>query len=119
MTHFVTAVPKRAINLFLKFTHLRIHIDHGHNGELAAFPKSHLNSTKVRRQSSVAGRLMFGAVQGLVQAGSALAGDHIAVELTGNDRDHPQKTKEQLKEEEEEEEKKKAEKDEEEAEGKE
>lgn len=62
---------------------------------------------------------MFGAVQGLVQAGSALAGDHIAVELTGNDRDHPQKTKEQLKEEEEEEEKKKAEKDEEEAEGKE
>ena len=40
---------------------------------------------KVRRQSSVAAKVAFGAIQGLASGGSSLAGDHISDDLTGDD----------------------------------
>lgn len=40
---------------------------------------------KVRRQSSVAAKVAFGAIQGLASGGSSLAGDHLSDDLTGND----------------------------------
>lgn len=56
----------------------------------------------LQRQNSVAGRLLTGAVQGLADAGTEAASDHVSDALTGNDRDHLHKSKEQLKEEKEE-----------------
>lgn len=81
--------------------YLRAHLAHDHNGRLAQYPATHLNFTKVRRQSTVVGRLTFAAMQRLVCGGSQLAGDSFVDKLTENDSDHPQKTKEQLAEEQE------------------
>lgn len=53
-------------------------------------------SPKLRRQNSFFGKMAAGAVQGFVSATTTLFSDHISDELTGNDKDHPQKTKEQL-----------------------
>ena len=49
-----------------------------------------------RRQNSAMGRMASGAVQGVVTASTTLFSDYVSDSLTGNDKDHPQKTKEQL-----------------------
>lgn len=114
---FANIVHTKVLDFLFDHTYLRAHLAHDPDGQLADYPKALLNSTKVRRQTSVAGRLTVGAAQGLVTAGTALAGDEIADELTGNDVDHPQETKEQLEEDEDEEDDKEIERDEEETEG--
>ena len=53
----------------------------------------------VRRQNSWAGKALWGAIQGGFNAGITMLQDKISDELTGNDRDHPQKSKQQLEEE--------------------
>lgn len=68
------------------------------NGQLVTFPESHPSYIKMRLQNSIAGKLLSGAVQGIVSAGTSLVGDRIGYELTLNDSDHPQRTTEQLEE---------------------
>lgn len=53
----------------------------------------------MRRQNSWAGKALFGAIQGGFNAGLTMISDKISVELTGNDRDHPQKSNQELEEE--------------------
>ncbi|MCJ1269034.1 hypothetical protein MMC22_008922 [Lobaria immixta] len=88
------------VNLLLNHKYICTHLAHVQNAKLAHDLTAYLNSTKGRRLSSVAGRVTNGAMQGLVSEGTQIAGDSIADELTGNDRDHPQKTKQQVVEEE-------------------
>lgn len=69
-----------------------------------ALPASLLNhgggdAAKVRRQNSWMGNAVAGGVRGVFNAGVTMAGDRISQELTGNDRDHPQKSDEELEEE--------------------
>lgn len=88
------------VHLLLNHQYICTHLAHVQNAKLAHDLTAYLNSTKGRRQSSVVGRVTNGALQGLVSGGTQIAGDSIADELTGNDRDHPQKTKQQVAEEE-------------------
>lgn len=88
------------VNLLLNHKYICTHLARFQNAKLAHHPTAYLNYIKGRRQSSVVGRVTNGAMQGLVSGGSQIAGDSIADELTGNDSDHSQKTKEQLAEEE-------------------
>ena len=51
---------------------------------------------QLRLQSSAFGRMASRAVRGFVMATTNSFSDHVSDELTRNDKDHPQKTKEQL-----------------------
>ncbi|MCJ1422743.1 hypothetical protein MMC29_000623 [Sticta canariensis] len=71
------------------------------NADLHTPPSPHhsLNPANVRRQNSWAGNMLVGGIRGAFTAGVNMAGDKIAQELTGNDKDHPQKSKDELEEE--------------------
>ena len=44
------------------------------------------------------GKAFWGGIQGAFTAGVNMISDKIAVELTGNDKDHPQKSPQELEE---------------------
>ncbi|MCJ1428307.1 hypothetical protein MMC29_006216 [Sticta canariensis] len=59
-------------------------------------PQQSSPAKATRRQNSAMGKMASGAVQGVVTASTTLFSDYVSDSLTGNDKDHPQKTKEQL-----------------------
>lgn len=103
---FLASVPPSVLSFFLGHGLQSAPVAHEQNGQLVAFADSHRDSTKVRRQSSIssmAGRMMFGVAQTMVNSGSVVIGNIIADKLTGNDLLHPQKSAQQLEQEEKEE----------------